>query len=236
MSPVSRTENYVPTKQNYSRDGEKEVPLQSFDAKDSIWVEAAGGVLEKRHIAWGLPDELNRRPDQWMWADYSDESGPHWSRFTGHRILVDVQIRQRNNREVNDWKGRDEIYGTTVAHVEFNAVPVWERASRQIGPLLTNLQRDIDQLLQLDPLRWHVTRSPSDRQEHFGLIGRKVYYEGHPCRIVRFIGDQGCVILDPDPGPWPERPWLSLDEDEFEREESRKVEILSPHIWWYRDE
>lgn len=232
---MDRTDHYIPTKRSFSGD-EKEVPLQSWDVKDSVLVETTGGSLEERFIAWALPDELNREPDQWMWADYSDENGPHWSRFAGHRILVDVQIHQRNNRQVNDWKGRDEIRGTTVALVEFNGVPVWEQSGHKIGSLLIALQRNIDELLQLDPLRWHITKSPSDRQERFGLVGRKVYYQGHPCLITRFIGDQGCVILDPDPGPWPERPWLKVDNDEFERFEPYKVSILSPHIWWYRED
>lgn len=235
-----RNDHYVPEKRNF-RTGTVE-PITTEDAdKFAIVTEgmAGGGRMKtKRPVAHALADELNRDGNTWWWIDYSDttEDGkPHWSRFDGYHIVVDVDIRQNNERVVNDWKGRDEVRGHTYAKVFFNGEPVWEVGRGDIQGILQNLQNDIPKLLELGPLTSHLEHSSPEREAQFGLIGRKVYYHSHPGIITSFIGEQGCVIIESEDGPWPTPVW-DLDKDlDYERSEPAKDLILSPHIWWWRD-
>lgn len=234
---TDRNNHYVPQKRQYGTESSL-VPLTEKDINATVLVaeNVYGTVVPvQRGVAWDLPDELNRDPDSQRWINYSDEIGPHWSSFKGHDILVDVDIRQENHREVNSWKGVDEVRGSTVAKVLFNGQQVWESRARNVPSLLLNLHSEIQELLDHMQLVWHITHTEDDRQARFGLIGRAVYYRNHPGRITTFIGAQGCVVIEPEPGPWPAVPWRST-EDEYERAEPVKDLILSPHIWWWRDE
>lgn len=235
-----RNDHYVPEKRNH-RAGVLE-PLTVEDAtRFAIVTEgmAGGGRMRtKRAVALALADELNRDDKLWWWVDYSDttEDGePHWSHFDGYQIVVDVDIRQVNEREVNSWKGRDEVRGRTYAKVFFNNEPVWEVGRGDIQGVLQNLQSDIPKLLELEPLKTHLEHPDPEREAQFGLIGRKIYYHSHPGIITSFIGEQGCIIIESEDGPWPTPVWALENGDiEYERNEPAKDSILSPHIWWWR--
>ncbi len=223
---VDRNDHYVPDR---NADGEKlisgEVRPRNVVLVEE-YIEGIGRTHVARHIAFGLADELNRGPKHQWWADYSDateDGGAHWSAFNGHRVLVDIDVRQANERDVNDWKGRDEIRGRTVAKVRFDGQPVWE-AIGQLPNLLVTLSRDIPKLLGMDWLVCHVKGDTS-------LVGRQVYYRDQPATIERFIGEQGCAILAADAGQFTRAPW---DEIGFTDEATAKARLLDPNIWWYR--
>lgn len=234
---ADRNDHYIPKKNEYlSGGGQKEVPITPDDAHDVVLVREYNDAIEgrtdvARKLARALPDELNRVHGSWDWVYYpDDDGGDHWSRFDGERVIVDVEIRSENYRVVNEWKGRDEVRSSTVAKVFFNRQPVWEAQGRIPG-LLVGLYNDIAKLKELIPLYDHITKGK-------GLIGRKVYYHNQPATIVRFLGDQGCVILTPESGEW--QPYShqlerDYDHDRYEAREDAKVEILSEHIWWWRD-
>lgn len=220
-----RTNNYVPSETDWTKRGNPVVPIERESASTTVLVNE-GGTTVRRNIAMALPDELNRDSDRWWWADYSGDEGDHWSHFEGHRVIVDIDIRQSNRRVVNDWKGYDEIRKSTMATVYFDQQPVWEEVGGDIRSLLLNLDHNIQRLLGLYELVKYVKGDASS------LIGREIMYRDLPATISSFIGSQGCVMIDPDPGPWPDIASLRYyDESGME---AVKVEILSPHINWFR--
>lgn len=238
---TDRNNHYVPDKRQYGTLPDL-VPITSADVKRHVLVdENMNGetMRARRGIAWGLADESNRRPKDWQWVNYENADGPHWARFAGHEIIVDVDICQKNVREVNSWKGRDEVRGLTIAKVRFNDVPVWVSEARDVPTLLLKLHNEITELLNLNPLIWHLEHcdgamatTANDEAKRFGIVGRKIYYLNYPAIITSLIKPQGCVMINPDPAPWPKIPWRQDDESN----DSLKVSILSPHIWWWRDE
>lgn len=236
-----RNDHYIPEKLNWRSNENKFIDVTPDDVLDVIIVDEGvvgiGRTTVRRGIAFGLKDELNRGPATQFWVDYSDtvEDGNHWSSFNGHRICVDVDIHQSNEREVNDWKGRDEVRGRTYAKILFNKEPVHEISHGTIAGILVKLQVVIPELLNLPALTGHLQSKTLKNEKGDPLIGRKIYYRGHPGIITRFIGDQGCVIIEADPGPWPTPVWAIGEEVMYENNEDVKDDILSPHIWWFRD-
>jgi len=236
-----RNDHYIPEKRDWRSSENKLIDVTSDDIKDAIIVDegiaGVGRTTVRRGIAFGLKDELNRDSATQFWVDYSDtvEDGAHWSSFNGHHICVDVDIRQYNEREVNDWKGRDEVRGRTYAKILFNKEPVYEISWGTIAGILVKLQVVIPELLNLPALTEYLRSKTLKNEEGESLIGRKVYYREHPGVITRFLGDQGCVIIEADPWPWPTPVWAAGDEDIYENDDDIKDDILSPHIWWFRD-
>jgi hypothetical protein len=232
-----RNDHYVPEKRIYGDKDSKTAPLTSDDAKNKVLVREGlagiGPVYVERYIALGMADEYNRDLPSWWWADYSDtteDSGAHWSKFDGHHVCVSVELNTWNERVVNEWKGRDEVRKAGHALVHFDEKPVWEVGHRDVLPMLLKLHHDIQELLQLQPLVHYI------KGETEWLIGRKVYYREQPGTITSFIGDQGCVIIEPESGIWnPVAYRDGMMDDEYERREPVKDLILSPHIWWWRD-
>lgn len=181
----------------------------------------------------GAPDEYNR-DGHWRWADVSGD-GSHWSHFRGHQVQIDIAFHTANRREVNDWKGRDEIRAEGTWTLALARQQCWEGYIRQ-DPLdqLLDIRSIARQLLNHSAIDW---RLPTPAAEQ--LAGRRVYYDRTPAVVSSTsVLNQGCVMLRPvgvDRFP------LSVhaldderDDDPYERDEI-KVELLSHHVWWWRD-
>lgn len=186
-------------------------------------------------IKMGLADELNRDPALWWWADVSDD-GSHWAAFQGHRVQVDIGFHTENWREVNEWKGRDEIRATGEWTLSLARQQCWQG---QIGgdPLaaLRGIPRIVGQLLEHPAIDWMSTVSAASQ-----LLGRRVYYE----RVPAYISSvspllQGCVMVKPvGMDVFPKAVYQSDDPDDelddpCERQEI-KDSLLSPDFWWWR--
>lgn len=187
-------------------------------------------VLARETI--GAPDELNR-DTHWRWADVSGD-GTHWSEFRGHQVQIDVAFHTANRREVNDWKGRDEIRAEGTWTLALARQQVWEGFIRS-NPLdqLLEIRRIAQQLMEHSAINW---RSGTPLAEQ--LLGRRVYYRDTPAVVSSASClDQGCVTLKPvGVADFPPAAW-SLDrdgEDDSERDEA-KVDLLYPHVYWWRD-
>lgn len=193
----------------------------------------SGTAPQRGRIALGLPDKLNRRPDHWWWADTSGD-GTHWSDFRGHRIQVDVQLHTENWRDVNDWKGRDEIRPRGSWTLALNRQQCWEEFLH-LNPLdaLIEIRRIGLALIEHDAIDW-ASEVPAAEQ----LLGRKVYYRQTPAVVTRAILDQGCVMLKPvgvDAFP-PAAYDLDRDgEPDLSDRDEVKTELLDKNIWWWRD-
>lgn len=224
---MSRTHGYVPSP---TYDGGEVRPHYAALLGNPYREDA-----NTRHVpvALGAADELNRT-SIWDWAlvDQGDGERPeHWSHFIGHAVRVGVTLRQWNEREVNDWKGRDEIRPTGGFEITFNDEVVYgDIAGRDALETLRRIERLIMKLRRL-PFDWRQT--PYSEQ----IVGRRVYYHDTPAVIDRWMADQGCIGLTPVGVPeFPPRAWKTDGDDEPLSDENDWIKdtILSPHIWWHR--
>lgn len=185
-------------------------------------------------IAHGQADELNRDHGTWWWVDVSGD-GTHWSQFRGHRIQIDVTFSTSNEREVNEWKGRDEIRPSGQWHLALNRQPICDGYIRGDDPLATlrRIEDTARRLMDHDAINWFDPKPVAEQ-----LAGRRVYYERTPA-VVSYVStlNQGCVGLKPAGVDLFPPSVHALDDDDagdpYERDEV-KVELLSPHVWWWR--
>ncbi len=66
------------------------------------------------------------------------------------------------------------------------------------------------------------------------FINMKVFWKEQPAIITSYVSEQACVMLKPEDGLFAKPVYLGGDED-FEEELEIKSEILSTHIWWFRE-
>lgn len=218
-----RTRNYVP-------DG----LFPEGETKNRVLVGAGDTPLVLKH---GHADEANRAAT-WQWVDVSGpdpEIGAHWSMFRGHHVLVDVHYRQANRREVNDWKGRDEIRAEGEWQLFFNRTQVLDGyCTTNVLADLVQIAQSAQRLLDHEAVDWSSNVPYRDQ-----LLGRKVWYREVPAIVVREVLSQGCVILKPDGADKFPPPVWSWDKDEGTyddcEDDEAKVELLSSQIWWWRD-
>lgn len=105
------------------------------------------------HETIGAPDRDNRDA-YWRWVDVSS-NGTHWSHFRGHQVQIDIDFHTENRREVNDWKGRDEIRAEGTWTLALARQQCWEGYLRQ-DPLdqLIEIRRIGQALLNHDAIDW----------------------------------------------------------------------------------
>jgi hypothetical protein len=181
----------------------------------------------------GAPDEYNRDA-YWRWVDVSG-NGTHWSHFRGHQVQIDIEFHTANRREVNDWKGRDEIRAEGTWTLALARQQCWEGFLRQ-DPLnqLLDIHRIATQMLNHSAIDWRLETRAADQ-----LMGRRVYYDRTPAVVSSTcVLGQGCVMLRPvGVDRFPPSVHALDDEDgddPFERDEI-KVELLCERVWWWRD-
>lgn len=197
-----------------------------------------GGGVRDMPVALGSADEYNDK-QTWWWAQANDgaDGKEHWSHFDGWMVRVGVDLRTWNRREVNDWKGRDEIRKEGQWRITFNEKVVYGGyVNRDVLESLLTIRRTIQQLESL-PIDW--------RQDDYvqQIEGRKVYYKTTPATLYHWMPDQGCVMVRALPGTkFPRSPYdIDRDPESPEHDYSEeystetKIELLSPDIWWYRD-
>lgn len=180
----------------------------------------------------GAPDRDNR-DDHWRWADVSGD-GSHWSQFCGHQVQIDITFHTVNRREVNDWKGLDEIRAEGTWTLALARQQCWEGWLRN-DPLdqLLDIHRIASLMLHHSAIDWR-SQKPAAEQ----LAGRRIYYDRTPAVVSSTcVLDQGCVMLRPvgvDYFPPSAHAMDGEDDDPYERGEI-KVELLCERVWWWRD-
>lgn len=191
-----------------------------------------GDGPSRARVTVGLEDESNRRALA-HWADVSGD-GTHWSRFDGHHVQIDIEFHTANRREVNDWKGRDEIRPEGTWTLSLARQQVWEGSLRR-DPLdqLLEIRRIAQRLIDHDAIDWRDLK-PAGEQ----LLGRRVYYQRTPAVVSDVcVLEQGCVMLRPvGVSKFPQSVYaLDRDEDFDDERDEVKTELLDPTIWWWRD-
>lgn len=207
-------------------------PITPQDAHMHVIVESGSmsdPMLTSHPVSLG--QTYTYRKDSSGWEEFAycpQDDGDHWVDFNGYRVIVDIDIRQHNRRRTHDWKGYDEIKGSTSARISFNGAVVDEVGGVDLSAVLQQVDQHVKDLMHLDPLMRHLA---GDRRPRFSLVGRPIYYHDQAATIVRYVEGQACVIIQPEPGYLP-APWQT---DGYDHGEPIKDTVLSPHIWWYRD-
>lgn len=179
-------------------------------------------------------DELNGgEAGSRFWADMSGDA-THWSQFGGHLMQVDVELHTYNERDVNHWKGRDEIRAAGEWKLLLNRQPIADGYfGEDVGAALRQVDRWIIELAS-HPALDHRIATPYKEQ----LVGRKVWYERTPAVVSMLTGD-GCVMLRVvgaeyfPPTVW-EVEQAAESGIEPELDDEVKVELTSEKIWWWR--
>jgi hypothetical protein len=191
-------------------------------------------------VALGSADEYNDK-QSWWWAQVDDGTGDHkehWSRFDGWYVRVGVDLHTWNEREVNDWKGRDEIRKEGYWKITFNEQIVYGGyANRDVLESLLTIRRKIQELEAL-PIDWR-----EDVDYRTLIEGRKIYYKTTPAELGYWMPDQGAVMAKALPGHTFPRSAYDIDaspdslEHDYSSENATetKIDLLSPDIWWWRD-
>lgn len=100
----------------------------------------------------------------------------------------------------------------------------WDLMPHKIMTIITELQEHPIPIVEIG-------------YEEKEVIGRKVFFKDKPGIITRYIKNQGCVIIEPDGkvDKFGKPIWESDEEYEYNFEGDVKVDILSSHIWWFRE-
>lgn len=152
--------------------------------------------------------------------------------FDGHRRLIDVEITSSNYEKESEYSG-DEIRKSVTGSIIVDGVKLVEIFGREVQQVMKWVDRAIDQFSEHES-QWFSKKARE------ALPGRKIYYYNQPATIKRIIEDQGCLIVETEPGFV--APNRNDDEDDFDTWEDWKVDghyevkddVLSPHIWWWR--
>lgn len=181
--------------------------------------ENDNGVLE---VLYG--EHPHSRNDNRYYA--RDDHGTIYE-FDGHRILVDVQIKAHNYLKESYLSG-DQIRKGGECVILSNREPVYSFFFRDTRRALLHAHHLIGVLSEHSS---GIMRK-EDRER---LPGRKIFYREKPAVIEQLILDQGCVIIRSSDGePFPPPVYREKGESD-ERETAIKDDILSPHIWWFRE-
>jgi hypothetical protein len=154
--------------------------------------------------------------------------------FDGHRRLIDITIKSSNYLKESDFSG-DQIRKSVVGAIISDGTQVYEFSHRTVEAVLLQAHRLL-QVLQEHESGW------LSADERMRLPGRKIYYHEMPATIQYVIEDQGCVIISIARDAMNTRvrgqeiaelweDWLDADGDYVVKDD-----VLSPHIWWWRDD
>lgn len=164
------------------------------------------------------------RSDSNIYARFQKPMGSENERivgFAGHRIQVQIELRTMNYLKTSYLSG-DEVRKGGEWRIWLNEYEVYSSFTRDPFESLLTIRQKLHELMDL-PVALYNGDSPE---------GRKVFFRQTPAIITKWLPDQGCVILEPDgPTHFPPAPW----NENSESERMIKDDILSPHIWWWRD-
>lgn len=151
--------------------------------------------------------------------------------FDGHRLCWRIEVEERNYLKESELSG-DEIRKGGSFKLFVDGECIYEGFCRSVEYGMKAAGRMVEELGDVCGGDWLRAKT---REK---LIGRRVYYHDVPAVITSLIVDQGCVIINAAEGHklrppvYEENPkdWL------LDHEDGVKVEVTSPHIWWYREE
>lgn len=142
--------------------------------------------------------------------------------FSGHRMPFKLEIEEYNYLKSSSLSG-DEIRKGCSVKIFCNGVQIYDEFHRNYEAGYRIAHQFI-----LD-MELHWSWFPHNVKKN---INRFISYREHPCKIKSFIIDQAAMIIETlDNKPFPIFAWE--DKEDYEKENTIKVEITSPHITWY---
>lgn len=149
--------------------------------------------------------------------------------FDGHRILIDVQLSSSNYMKESELSG-DQVRKGGSGKILADGELVYEFFFRDVRGALIRAHHLIGELGDVAGGDWLI----KERREN--LLGRKLYYREHPAVVERLIVDQGCLILRTEDGkPFPPPVWRERNGWDDDDDNTVKVEVTDPNIWWWRE-
>jgi hypothetical protein len=149
--------------------------------------------------------------------------------FDGHRLPFKIEIEESNYIKRSDLSG-NEIRKACKGKLFLNGVQIYECGGRTYEYTFKNIDRFINSMEE----QW--SWFPNNLNEY---LGKLIKYEGQIFKIESFVVSQACMILVTPDGK-ERQPFASEVEDlengNFDGVDTLKVEINSPHIWWFLTE
>lgn len=181
---------------------------------------AVGG--EQVHLIHG--EHPHSRQDNNTYARFQDGS---IEGFSGHWILTEVSFEDFNYLKTSSLTGNEVRKGGTCK-IRLNQIPVYEFFYREISEALLKARDIVNELKEHPLILWN----PESKS---AAVGRKVYWDNQPAKIVRLI-QNGSVILEPDyPDGSDFRPiTYMIDSNEEFEDRNIKDSVLSSKIYWFR--
>ena len=159
--------------------------------------------------------------------EYIDYGRKELVPFDGHRYRWKVVIEEYNYLKESHISG-DEIRKGGICKLFVNDTQVYEFFFRRVHQALLQAH-DVITKLNEHPI------GLVDLGNREKVVGRLIYFHGEPGIVSGYITDQGAVVIEREDGkPFKQPIWADGDCDDIERTEV-KDDILSPHIWWWRD-
>lgn len=156
--------------------------------------------------------------------------------FDGHRLLHEIRFEDHNYLKQSGLSGNEVRKGGSCKII-INGFICKEFFYRDVTEALITARSALAKIHEHPVRLW-------DEADRKRLIGRKVYYHDFPAIVEMLIKDQACVILKPDHADravFPPRPYELEDASrgdgdiDWGERKTAKVEIDSPHIWWWRE-
>ena len=149
--------------------------------------------------------------------------------FNGHRFNYEVTVKTYNYLKQSELSG-SEIRKGGEGIIKADGEQIYEFFTRDIEGGLQHASNIISKLSD-SPSNWVI------KEERDKLVGKKIYYREYPAIIESLIVDQGCLIIVPAYGSFPTPVYALENEDSInpDNKDRVKVEVISPHIWWFRN-
>lgn len=158
--------------------------------------------------------------------------------FDGHRRLIDVRIESNNYLKSSDLSG-DQIRRSVNVSIWSDGTQVYETFHRDVQAACLKAHHLVGVLSEHES-GW------LSADERIRLSGRRVYYHDTPATITGLVEEQGAVMIRIEPqdaqGIRVRGKEITEDWEDWEDWEDRdggytvKDDVLSPHIWWWRND
>lgn len=162
-----------------------------------------------------------------LWCCLEDEEPTYKNliEFDGVPCRWSFKVEQ-NNYTKSKW-GENEVRSNCICTIyrndkEFMSFGTrdYEYASSKAQVLITKLQEH--------PINFTSKNYIKE------IEGRKIWYREQKAIIERYIEGQNCIIISFEDGEYKEPEYLKEDIENLGELEI-KEDLLSPHIWWFRD-
>jgi hypothetical protein len=187
-------------------------------------------TVEGRIVELVFGEHPHSRSDNNMYA--RDPMSGQIHDFDGHRRLIDVRIESSNYLKESSLSG-DEVRKSVSGTIFSDGTQVYEFGHRDPAAALLMAHGLVVKLGEHES-GW------LNADNRMRMPGRKIYYHEIPATIVALIEEQGCVMISTEPGIEPTirgQDAADLWEDCRDGDHyTVKDDVLSPHIWWWRDE